>query len=102
MNILNTLEKKVLKKVTEVVDPELFVSIVELGLVYKVEITEKTALITMTLTTIGCPLFSIIERQVESQALKVKGVEAVKIELTFDPPWNMEMMSEAARAMLCI
>ncbi len=94
--------QKVLKKIAEVVDPELYVSIVELGLVYDVKVTGNQARVTMTLTSIGCPLFSIIERQVEDKAMEVKGIDEVTIELTFDPPWNMDMMSESSRATLGI
>jgi len=102
MKKLEGLPAKVLKKISAVMDPELYVSIVDLGLVYDVSVKKNTAYITMTLTTIGCPLFSLIERQVEAKALEVKGVDNTKIILTFDPPWSMDMMSESARAMLGI
>jgi len=85
-------------------DPELNISIVDLGLVYKVDLDKsgKTK-ITMTLTTIGCPLFSLIEQEAKSK-LKEIGLsdDKIKFELTFDPPWSMEKMSERAKAMLGI
>ena len=96
---------KVIKdKLTEVMDPELNISIVDLGLVYKLELNKSDGVkITMTLTTIGCPLFSLIEQEVKNK-LKEIGLAAEKIEfeLTFDPPWSMDKMSERAKAMFGI
>lgn len=97
-------EKAIKAKLSEVLDPELNISIVDLGLVYKVESLKngKTKII-MTLTTIGCPLFSLIEQEAKSK-LKELGLteDKIKFELTFDPPWSMEKMSERAKAMLGI
>lgn len=83
-------------------DPELYISIVDLGLVYNIKVNNNKAIITMTLTTIGCPLFSIIEKQVENAVGGVKEIDDVEILLTFDPPWNIDMMSENARATIGI
>lgn len=97
-------EKLIKSKLSEVLDPELNISIVDLGLVYKVEIRKSGgAKITMTLTTIGCPLFSLIEQEIKSK-LKTIGLpkEKIEFELTFDPPWSMDKMSERAKAMLGI
>lgn len=102
MRKLDPQSQKVLKKIAEVMDPELFVSIVELGLVYDVKVVDDVAKISMTLTSLGCPLFPVIESQIKEKALKVKGVNNVEINLTFDPPWSMDMMSESARANLGI
>lgn len=109
-------KKIILKKLEEVLDPELNISIVDLGLVYNVTI-EKSSLkhpkgsatdslrvrILMTLTTIGCPLISLIESEIKSK-LKELGIkeENIIIDLTFDPPWSMEKMSEKAKTMLGI
>lgn len=97
-------EQTIRNKLSEVMDPELNISIVDLGLVYKVDLDKsgKTK-ITMTLTTIGCPLFSLIEQEAKSK-LKEIGLsdDKIKFELTFDPPWSMEKMSERAKAMLGI
>ncbi|OGK23798.1 hypothetical protein A2954_03055 [Candidatus Roizmanbacteria bacterium RIFCSPLOWO2_01_FULL_37_12] len=97
-------QKKIREKLQEVMDPELNISIVDLGLVYKIEQLKSGRIkILMTLTTIGCPLFSLIEEEVKSK-LKELGIPVNKIdlELTFDPPWSMEKMSERAKAMLGI
>lgn|SRR3989344_2343312 len=96
-------EKQIKDKLFEVMDPELNISIVDLGLVYKIKIIKNKIKVTMTLTTIGCPLFSLIEKQVKDKIgeLGVKE-EDISLELTFDPPWSMEKMSKNAKAMLGI
>lgn len=97
-------EKAVKDKLTEVLDPELNISIVDLGLIYKIDIDKQQKVkVTMTLTTIGCPLFSLIEQEAKSKLyeLGIPG-EKVDLHLTFDPPWSMEKMSERAKAMLGI
>lgn len=94
--------KKILLKALEtVLDPELGISIVDLGLVYGVTIDEDgAAKITMTLTTIGCPLFQTIENEVKEKVLAIPGVVSVETELTFTPPWDPSRMSEKAKAEL--
>lgn len=96
-------EKQIKNKLTEVMDPELNISIVDLGLVYKIKIIKNKIKVTMTLTTIGCPLFSLIEQQVKEK-IRELGVKEkdISLELTFDPPWSMEKMSKNAKAMLGI
>lgn len=84
-----------------VLDPELFISIVDLGLVYDITVSpEGGARITMTLTTIGCPLFDIIQKEVKEKTLAVPGITDAEVELTFDPPWDPSKMSDDAKAEL--
>ena len=93
-----TLPEIIRQKLTEVLDPELGVSIVDLGLIYNVEIDNHgVCLITMTLTTIGCPLFGQIQKEIEDKVMEVEEVEEVTIDLTFDPPWTPDKMSESAK-----
>ena len=95
-------EKSVRSKLSEVLDPELNISIVDLGLVYDVKVNKDNSIyLKMTLTTIGCPLFNLIEQEVKIklQELGIKEND-IKMELTFDPPWSMERMSERAKAVL--
>lgn len=99
-------KKQIKDKISEVLDPELNISIVDLGLIYDILIrtdSVEEVRITMTLTTIGCPLFSMIEDEIKK---KLGGLGIAKknitLELTFDPPWSMEKMSEHAKAMLGI
>ena len=98
------IDKKTIKnKLKQVLDPELGISIVDLGLIYEIKIKKEKVKIVMTLTTIGCPLFSLIEEEIKNR-LKELGLkeEEIKLELTFDPPWTLERMSKEARAMLGI
>lgn len=82
-------------------DPELGISIWDLGLIYDVKVSKKGKVeILMTLTTMGCPLFSLIEAPIKEAVGKLKGVKSVEVELTFDPPWSIEKMSEEAKEKL--
>jgi metal-sulfur cluster biosynthetic enzyme len=71
-----------------VLDPELSLSVVDLGLIYDVVIEGRTVRITMTLTAPGCPLHAVITDWVERAVLGIPGVEHVDVALTFDPPWT--------------
>jgi metal-sulfur cluster biosynthetic enzyme len=95
--------KKVMKALEEVMDPEIHISVVDLGLVYKVTVAKNKLHILMTLTSIGCPLFSLIETEVRNK-MKTLGFKDsdIKLELTFDPPWSMERLSKRGRAVLGI
>ncbi len=87
-------DPKILELLKHVIDPELQIPIVEMGLIYEAQLKEKTAYIVMTLTTVGCPLFSVIESDIKEALLNSKDIDKVEIELTFDPPWHPGMMSE--------
>ena len=99
---MTRLEKKIWAELKKVLDPELNVSLVDLGLIYKVKVKNDQAIITMTLTTVGCPLFGLIQQQIEEQIKAIKGIKAVEIKLVFDPPWSMEMVSDDAKLKLGI
>lgn len=87
----------------DVIDPELGISIVDLGLVYEINIKDKKVHIVMTLTTLGCPLYNVIETDMKSRMGTLGfNEEDMEIELVFDPPWSMDRMSESAKAMLGI
>lgn len=96
------MEKIILEKLKEVMDPELNIPITDLGLIYDVKEKDGLVEIKMTLTSLGCPLFGIIEKEVKEAVLKIKGVKEVSIELIFDPPWSQERMSKQARIQLGI
>jgi metal-sulfur cluster biosynthetic enzyme len=84
-----------------VVDPELGINIVDLGLVYDVEISEQGVVhIEYTLTTMGCPIGPLIEQQMQSFLAGVPGVNEVDAEMVLRPAWSPEMMSEEAKAAL--
>lgn len=90
-------KKNIMDQLKKVPDPELGISIVDLGLVYDVKIDKGNVRVIMTLTTMGCPLFELIERPVKEELKKIKEVKNVDVELTFEPPWSPEKMSEQAR-----
>lgn len=85
-------------------DPEIGVSLWDLGLIYDIDINKKTAVvkITMTLTTVGCPLFDLIANPVKEGVGKLKGVKQVDVELTFDPPWSTDRLTKKAKEQLGI
>ena len=96
------LSKKILlNQLQNVPDPELGISIVDLGLIYDVK-ADKQGQVTviMTLTTMGCPLFDLIAGPVKDELKKIKGVTDVNVDLTFDPPWTPEKMSKEAKVKL--
>ncbi len=93
----------VLKKLEEVLDPELGISIVDLGLIYKVVIKKNKIFITMTLTTVGCPLFSIIESDIKNKIIELGFLEKnIVLKLTFDPLWDIDKITERGKIILGI
>ncbi len=92
--------EEVLEKLKSVEDPEVRVNLVDLGLIYEVEVNDGNVRIKMTLTTIGCPLAYWILGKVKEAVESIPGVKNVDIYLTFDPPWNPDMMSEEAKKKL--
>ena len=82
-------------------DPEIPVDIYELGLIYQIEVREANAVhVQMTLTSPMCPVAETLPPEVEDKVRSVPGGAGVELELVWDPPWNMDMMSEAARLSL--
>jgi metal-sulfur cluster biosynthetic enzyme len=92
-------EEPVLETLRRVIDPEIGCNIVDLGLIYSIDISGARVAVTMTLTTPGCPMHESICRGVENALLELEGVEAVEVTLAWDPPWNPSMMTAAGRAM---
>ena len=84
----------------EVIDPELGVNIVDLGLVYDIRLSDGVAAVRMTLTTPGCPLSAYMDDAVRSSLYGAPGVEDVDMQIVWDPPWSPDMMSDAAKAQL--
>lgn len=83
-----------------VIDPEIGIGIVDLGLVYDIAVDEQAVVITMTMTTPACPLGAYLEQSVEQMLADQAGQRLIDIRLVFDPPWNPEMISEEGRAEL--
>ena len=91
-------KEEIIAEISKIYDPELPVNIYELGLIYDIQVeNEKSAKIKMTLTTPNCPVAESLPKEVKEGAMQVEGIEDVDLELVWDPPWNKEMMSEAAK-----
>ena len=89
------MDTKVYDILDTILDPELHVSLVKLGLIYDVKIDDTVATVTMTLTTVGCPLFETMEEEIKQKVLDgLPELTAVNVELTFDPPWSVEKIHE--------
>ena len=92
------LEDKVVERLQTVYDPEIPVNIYELGLIYDISITEqKEVVILMTLTAPNCPVADGLVKEVELAVEELHEVEKAKVILTFNPPWDMDKMSEEAK-----
>jgi metal-sulfur cluster biosynthetic enzyme len=94
------LKERILEALKNVVDPELGINIVDLGLVYGVDLEGSAVHITYTLTTMGCPIGPLIEAEMKQFLSGVEGVDQVEAEMVLRPPWTPEMMSEEAKAAL--
>ena len=92
-------QDKVMEALKNIMDPELPVSIVDLGLIYNIETADNNISVKMTLTTPGCSMGSGIARQVEN-TLYALGAKNVIVEILWDPPWNPNMMSDEAKTKL--
>lgn len=96
-----SLEERVVAALRTVLDPEIPVNIYDLGLIYGLDIgADGTVDLRMTLTAPACPVAGIMPGLVESAVRKVNGVNAVNVDLVWDPPWDKGRMSEAARLQL--
>src|SRR5438067_13896939 len=88
---------QVVEALKVVVDPELGINIVDLGLVYDVAVEDEVVRVTYTLTTMGCSVGPLIEQQMQQSMTTISGMSYVESEMVFDPPWSPERMSEDAR-----
>ena len=92
------LRSKVIEALKTVYDPEIPVDVYELGLIYEINVFPvNNVFILMTLTSPSCPSAEVIPVEVEQKVSEIEGVNSVKVELTFDPPYSQDMMSEAAK-----
>ncbi len=95
------LEKEAIERIKTVFDPEIPVNVYELGMIYKVEITESfNAIIQMTLTSPACPVAESLPAEVRQRVNDIDGINEVFVDLVWEPPWNMEMMSDEAKLQL--
>jgi metal-sulfur cluster biosynthetic enzyme len=89
--------EEVQEALTNVIDPELGLDFVELGLVYEIEVEEGDVYVTFTLTSPGCPIGPQVSEQIEEFVAELDGVERVYPKMVFSPPWTPELMSEEAK-----
>ena len=95
---MSDLREEVIKEIKKIYDPEIPVNIYELGLIYKIEIIDNTKVdIDMTLTSPNCPVAEELPNEVKSNIMKVDGVSDVNLNLVWEPPWDKDKMSEAAK-----
>lgn len=88
---------EVISAIKTVYDPEIPVNIWDLGLIYNIDITEQEIVITMTFTSPTCPMMEELMAQLKDAVQNVAGVTPVRVELVWDPPWDLSKMSDVAR-----
>lgn len=93
-------KEEVLEALKEVYDPEIPVNVVDLGLVYGVEVDEGDVSVKMTLTFAGCGMGPYIAQQAEWRLAEIENVEDVNVEVVFDPPWTPDMITEDGKKQL--
>tara|TARA_B100000780_G_scaffold84914_1_gene58193 strand:- start:179 stop:475 length:297 start_codon:yes stop_codon:yes gene_type:complete len=91
------LKDQIIAEISKIYDPEIPVNIYELGLIYDVQVKDDTAKIIMTLTSPNCPVAESLPKDVKDSAMQVEGIKKVDLDLVFEPVWNKDMMSEAAK-----
>ena len=95
---MKDLKNKVIEEIKKIFDPEIPVNIYELGLIYKIEVDEKNKVnVDMTLTSPNCPVAESLPNQVKENIMKVEGVSGVDLKIVWEPPWDQDKMSEAAK-----
>jgi len=95
---MSEIKNRFIEAVKKIYDPEIPVNIYELGLIYKIEVDEKNKInIDMTLTSPNCPVAESLPKEVKENIMKVEGVSDVNLNLVWEPPWDKDKMSEAAK-----
>ncbi len=95
---MSDIKNKVIEEIKKIYDPEIPVNIYELGLIYKIEVDNKNKVnVDMTLTSPNCPVAESLPKEVKDNIMKLEGVSDVNLNLVWEPPWDKEKMSEAAK-----
>ena len=95
---MGDIKSQVIEEIKKIYDPEIPVNIYELGLIYKIEVDEKNKVnIEMTLTSPNCPVAESLPKDVKDNIMKVEGVSDVNLNIVWEPPWDKDKMSEAAK-----
>ena len=91
-------KEKIIEEIRKIYDPELPVNIYDLGLIYDIQVIDENSVkIKMTLTTPNCPVAESLPKEVKDGVMQVEGIKDVDLELVWDPPWDKDKMSEAAK-----
>ena len=91
------IKDKIIEEISKIYDPEIPVNIYDLGLIYDIKVIGSKAEIKMTLTTPNCPVAESLPKEVKDSAMQVEEIDDVNLELVWDPPWDKDMMSDAAK-----
>ena len=94
---MEKIKNKVIEEIKKIYDPEIPVNIYELGLIYKIEVDNNKVNVDMTLTSPNCPVAESLPKEVKSNIMKIEGVSDVNLNLVWEPPWDKDKMSEAAK-----
>ena len=94
---MSELKEKIIENIKKVFDPEIPVNIYELGLIYDIKIDDGNVEVIMTLTSPFCPVAGSLPKEVAARVSEVEGVKKADVELVFEPPWTMDLMSNEAK-----
>ena len=95
---MSDIKSKVIETIKKIYDPEIPVNIYELGLIYKIEVDKKNKVdVDMTLTSPNCPVAESLPKEVKDNIMKIEDVSDVNLNLVWEPPWDKDKMSEAAK-----
>ncbi len=94
---MSELKEKIIENIKKVFDPEIPVNIYELGLIYDIKIDDGDVEVIMTLTSPFCPVAGSLPKEVATRVSEVDGVKKANVELVFEPPWTMDLMSNEAK-----
>jgi phenylacetate-CoA oxygenase PaaJ subunit len=98
--VTTSLEKRVWDALSQITDPEMPVSLVDMGMVYRVGVMDGVAEIDLTFTSIGCPAMDMILDDVREAVSAIPGVERVEIEVVWSPPWTKDRLTQKGRTLL--
>ena len=95
---MSDIKSKIIEEIKKIYDPEIPVNIYELGLIYKIDVDEKNKVnVDMTLTSPNCPVAESLPKNVKENIMRVEGVSDVNLNLVWEPPWDKDKISEAAK-----
>tara|TARA_B100000700_G_C14896136_1_gene785109 strand:- start:460 stop:762 length:303 start_codon:yes stop_codon:yes gene_type:complete len=95
---MSDIKNKVIEVIKKIYDPEIPVNIYDLGLIYKIEVeNENKVNVDMTLTSPNCPVAESLPKEVKDNIMKIEGISDVNLNLVWEPPWDKDKMSEAAK-----